>query len=139
MNNFCGMGRLTRDPETRTTQSNITVCNFTIAINRRFKNASGDYDADFLPCIAWRQSAEFVGKYFRKGNMIAVVGSVQTRKWDDQEGKTHYATEVIVEQAGFCGSKSDNGGSAQPAAAPVPAGDNGFFPGDDDTSLPFDI
>lgn len=138
MNNFVGIGRLTRDPELKITSSNISVCSFTIAINRRFKDASGNYQADFLNCVAWRQSGEFVAKYFRKGNMIGVVGSVQTRSWDDTEGHTHYATEVIVEQAHFCGAKSDSGGGTHPAADP--ANNSGFFPSpDDDTSLPFDL
>lgn len=137
MNNFTGMGRLTRDPELKQTSGQVSVASFTIAINRRFKNASGQYDADFLNCVAWRQTGEFVAKYFRKGNMIAVVGSVQTRKWDDQEGKTHYATEVIVEQAHFCGGKADNQSfSAAPAAA-----DPGYSAAmaDENTALPFDI
>lgn len=138
MNKFIGMGRLTRDPELRTTNNSIAVCNFTIAINRRFINKeTNSYDADFLNCTAWRGTGEFISKYFRKGNMIAVVGSVQTRKYDDKEGKPRTATDVIVDEAYFCGSKSDN--SAQ-AAQTAPAPDAGFFPGpDDDTSLPFDI
>jgi single-strand DNA-binding protein len=138
MNNFTGVGRLTRDPELRQTSGNVSVCSFTIAINRRFKNANGEYDADFLSCVAWRHTGEFVAKYFRKGNMIGVVGSVQTRNWYDTEGKRHYSTEVIVEQAHFCGSKVD--GANQTSQTPQEVASAGFFPGsDDDTALPFDI
>lgn len=139
MNVFSGMGRLTRDPELRQTSGNVSVCSFTIAINRRFKNTSGEYDADFLNCVAWRQTAEFINKYFHKGNMIGVVGTIQTRKWDDAEGHTHYATEVIVDQAHFSGSKQDSGGFTQPAAAGPADTAGSAFPADDDTSLPFDI
>lgn len=143
MNAFVGMGRLTKDPELRNTSSNVSVCNFTIAINRRFKDASGNYQADFLPCIAWRQTGEFIAKYFRKGAMIGVVGTVQTRNWDDTEGKKHYATEVIVEQAHFCGSKQDGGsGPAWPGDAPAAPAEvpKEWQPGpDDQTALPFDI
>ena len=136
MNIFTGMGRLTRDPELKRTNSDIPVCNFSIAINRRFKNAHGEYEADFLNCTAWRGTGEFVAKYFHKGDMIAVVGSVQTRKWEDNEGKTHTATDIVVEQAHFTGSKVvENKPAFTPESQPA-QGDP--FP-DDDTSLPFDI
>ena len=136
MNIFTGMGRLTRDPELKRTNSDIPVCNFSIAINRRFKNAHGEYEADFLNCTAWRGTGEFVAKYFQKGDMIAVVGSVQTRKWEDNEGKTHTATDIVVEQAHFTGSKVvENKPAFTPESQPA-QGDP--FP-DDDTSLPFDI
>lgn len=140
MNNFVGMGRLTKDPELKQTQSSVPVCSFSIAINRRFKDASGNYQADFLNCVAWRGTGEFVAKYFRKGAMIGIVGSVQTRNWDDTEGKKHYATEIIVEQAHFCGSRQDWGGQSQ--AEPAGPGEvpKEWLPGpDDQTALPFDI
>ena len=139
MNVFTGMGRLTRDPELRKTTSGIEVASFTIAINRRFKNANGEYEADFLPCVAWRGTATFISNYFHKGSMIGIVGSVQTRKWDDQEGKTHYATEVIVEQAHFCGSKSDSSGGGYHAPAQTNVTQGTPLPDDADTTLPFDI
>jgi len=145
MNKAILMGRLTRDPELRTTSGNVSVCTFTLAIDRRYKTASGEKQADFIPVVAWRQQAEFSAKYFRKGSRMLVVGSIQTRSWDDTEGKRHSVTEVIADEIQFVDSKkSENGydasasASAQPAAQP--AASDGFFPApDDDTALPFDI
>lgn len=143
MNKAILMGRLTRDPEMRTTSNNIPVCSFTLAIDRRFKNASGEKQADFIPVVAWRQQAEFASKYFRKGSRMLVVGSIQTRSWDDPEGKRHNATEVIADEIQFVDTKKSEGGyDSQPAAQPAAqnASNGGFFPGpDDDTALPFDI
>ena len=102
MNKVILMGRLTKDPEIRYTQNNTPVCNFTLAVNRRF-NAD---EADFINCQAWQKTAEFISKYFQKGSMIAVVGRIQTRTWEDNEGKKRYITEVIVDEAYFTGSKS---------------------------------
>ncbi len=143
MNKAILMGRLTRDPELRMTGNQIPVCSFTLAVDRRFKNASGERQADFIPVVAWRQQAEFASRYFRKGSRMAVVGSIQTRNWDDQEGKRHYATEVIADEIHFADSKStadSNEPARQTGAADRPAAGDGFFPGpDDDTALPFDI
>ena len=97
------MGRLTKDPEIRYTQNNRAVCNFTLAVNRRF-NAD---EADFINCQAWQKTAEFISKYFQKGSMIAVVGRIQTRTWEDNEGKKRYITEVIADEAYFTGSKTE--------------------------------
>ena len=102
MNKVILMGRLTKDPEIRYTQNNRAVCNFTLAVNRRF-NAD---EADFINCQAWEKTAEFITKYFGKGNLLAIVGRIQTRTWDDNEGKKRYITEVIVDEAYFTGSKS---------------------------------
>ena len=113
MNKVILMGRLTRDPEMRQTPTGVTVARLTIAVNRRFKNSSGNYDADFINCAAWRQTAEFICKFFRKGSMIAVVGSIQTRSWDGQDGKKQYATEVVVDEAYFTGSRTESGTSGQ--------------------------
>lgn len=124
MNKFEGMGRLTKDCESRTTAAGAAVASFTVAIDRRFKDASGNRQADFLPCVAWKQTAEFVAKYFHKGDMIAVVGSVQTRSWDGNDGIKHYATEIIVDEAYFCGAKSAGQSNKEP---------------DDDDAVPFDI
>ena len=100
-------GRLTADPELKTTSSGITVTSFTIAINRR---AGEDKEAksDFINCIAWRQTAEFITRYFKKGSSICVVGAIQTRSWTDKDGNKKYATEVVVERAYFVDSKSEN-------------------------------
>jgi single-strand DNA-binding protein len=143
MNKAILMGRLTRDPELRTTSGQVSVCTFTLAVDRRFKSAGGERQADFIPIVAWRQQAEFASKYFRKGSRMIVVGSIQTRSWDDTEGKRHSVTEVIADEIYFADSKkgesSYEGPAAAPSAAPAPSGD-GFFPGpDDDTALPFDI
>jgi single-strand DNA-binding protein len=144
MNKAILMGRLTRDPELRTTTGQVPVCTFTLAVDRRFKNASGERQADFIPIVAWRQQAEFCAKYFRKGSRMIVVGSIQTRSWDDTEGKRHSVTEVIADEVHFCDSKKSESGfegaaPGQPSAAPPTSGE-GFFPGpDDDTALPFDI
>lgn len=108
MNNVTLMGRLTKEPELRTTQSNLPVASFTIAVDRRFKDASGQRQTDFLPCVIWREGANFVSKYFHKGDMIGVVGSIQTRSWDGTDGTKHYATEIMVDQAHFCGSKKQD-------------------------------
>jgi single-strand DNA-binding protein len=136
MNKVILMGRLTRDPELRNTTSQIPVASFTIAIDRKFKNAAGEKQADFINCVAWRQTAEFIAKYFHKGSKIIVDGSLQSRSWDGDDGKKHSATEVVVENAEFADSKpSDNQSPVVAGLSPV---SNSFFP-DTSTDLPFDI
>lgn len=102
MNKAILMGRLTADPEMGQTQSGASYARFTIAINRRFQKG----ETDFINCVAWRQTADFICKYFAKGNMIAVVGSIQTRAWEGQDGKKNYATEVVANEAYFTGADS---------------------------------
>ncbi|MEG0785401.1 MAG: single-stranded DNA-binding protein, partial [Christensenella sp.] len=99
MNKAILVGNLTRDPERRTTSSDVSVTSFTIAVSRRYKDASGNYPADFISCVAWRQTAEFIAKYFVKGSRIGVVGSIQTRNYDDKNGVKRYVTEVNVDEA----------------------------------------
>ena len=141
------VGRLTKDPELRSTASGIPVCNFTVACDRRFVKQGEERQADFINCIAWQKSAESIAQYFKKGHRIALEGSIQTRSWTDNEGKTRYSTEVVVDQWEFAQSKSEGGavGQAVPAAAHFPNstptepldGDlDGFMPVDED-SLPF--
>ena len=104
------------DPELRQTQSGIASCRFTVAVNRRYKNEStGEYDADFISCQAWRQTAEFVSKYFSKGKMIALEGSLRTGKYTDKNHSdvTHYTTDVFVDNVEFVGGKNDSSGQAQ--------------------------
>jgi single-strand DNA-binding protein len=114
MNKVILIGRLARDPELRYTATNTAVCQFTVAVDRRVKSENQP-TADFIPVVAWRQTAEFVSKYFSKGNRIAVTGSIQVRNWDDNEGKRHYATEVIADDIEFVESKrQDNGYSSAP-------------------------
>ena len=105
MNRVILMGRLVRDVEQRTTQSGLSTCSFTVAVDRKYKGADGQKQTDFINCVAWRQTAEFICKYFSKGNRILFNGSIQTRTWDDQDGKKHFATEVLVEDVEFCESK----------------------------------
>lgn len=101
-------GRLTADPELKTTPSGLHVVSFKLAVNRRNSNKDGDEaQADFISCVAWRQTAEFITTYFRKGSSICVVGSIQTRSWTDAQGAKHYATEIAVDEATFVDSKSD--------------------------------
>lgn len=112
MNKVVLMGRLTAAPELSQTQNGTTVCRFTVAVNRRFAK-EGQQSADFINCTAWRQQAEFICKYFQKGSMIVVVGSIQTRSWDDNAGKKHYATDVVADEVYFTGSRTEQGTSAK--------------------------
>lgn len=132
MNKAILVGRLTRDPELKTTANGTNVCSFSVAVNRRYKNAEGNYDADFINCTAWRQTAEFVSKYFTKGRMIGVVGSIQTRNYDDKDGKKVYVTEVAADEVYFVESKGDNNNNTAPVADV-----NDFAPIDDTDELPF--
>ena len=105
MNIVAIMGRLTADPELRTTQSGTSVTSFTVAVDREFKKD----ETDFLNVVAWRQTADFITRYFRKGKMIAIVGSIQTRVYEDKNGNKRTATEIIAEKASFCGDKNEGG------------------------------
>ncbi len=102
MNKVILIGRLTRDVELRTTQGGVSVASFTLAVNRRFKNAEGGYDADFINCVAWRQSAEYLSKNYSKGDMVGVSGSIQTRSYD-KDGTKVYITEVIADEIHYVG------------------------------------
>lgn len=116
MNNVILMGRLTADPELRQTQSGISSCRFTVAVNRKFKNKDTDqYDADFISCVAWKQTAEFVSRYFSKGKMIALQGTLRTGSFQDRNHQdvTHYTTDVFVENVEFCGDKGNNSENQQ--------------------------
>ena len=102
------MGRLTRDPETRYTQTNNTVVSsFSLAVNRRFVRQGEERQADFVNIVAWSKLGEFCSKYFKKGQQVGVIGRIQTRTWDDEKGTKHYVTEVIAEEAYFADSKRD--------------------------------
>lgn len=120
MNKVVLIGRLTADVDLRQTQSGIASCRFTVAVNRKFKNDKGDYDADFITCVAWRQTAEFISKYFSKGKMIALEGTLRTGSYTDKNHSdvTHYTTDVYVDAVEFCGDKGGNnsgGSNAAPA------------------------
>ena len=111
------IGNLTADPELKQTQGGISVCSFSIGVQRRYKDANGTYGADFINIVAWRQTAEFICKYFRKGKPICIVGSIQVRSYTDQQGNKRYATEVVADEANFIESKSDSTYDGAPAFA----------------------
>ena len=108
MNKVILMGRLTRDPEVRYTQTNNTlVASFSLAINRRFARQGEERQADFINVVAWNKTGEFCSKYFKKGQQVSIIGRLQTRNYDDKDGKKVYVTEVIAEEAYFADSKRD--------------------------------
>jgi len=112
LNHITIMGRLTRDPELRYTQSQIPVASFTVAVDRDYSGRDGgEKQTDFIDCAAWRQTAEFVSKYFRKGSMAVVSGRLQSRKWQDRDGNNRTSWEVIADSCYFGESKRDNSGA----------------------------
>ena len=122
------MGRLTRDPEMRFTQGNNTaVCSFSLAVNRRFKQ-EGQPDTDFINVTAWAKTAEFVDKYFTKGQQVGVIGRIQTRNYDDKDGKKVYVTEVVAEEVYFADSKKEQSNVTT---------SEGFMAVEGDSSSPF--
>lgn len=149
INNVVLMGRLTDTPELRKTPSDISVTSFTIAVERSYVRTGEQRQADFIDCVAWRNNAEFITRYFQKGSMIAVTGNIQTRTYDDKNGNKRKATEIVVDRASFCGSKAETGTTggyqqAAPSAAQTPTApsfstgsdsDYEEIPGEDD--LPF--
>lgn len=139
MNKVILMGRLTKDPELRyTSANNVAVCSFTLAVDRKFSKQGEEKQADFIPIVAWDKQAEFCGKWFQKGRMVAVVGRLQVRTWDDNEGKKRYVTEVVAEECHFAESKRSEGAPVK-AAGSGEAGqkDDGFYPLDEEDELPF--
>lgn len=113
MNKVILMGRLTRDPEVRYTQTNNTlVASFSLAVNRRFVRQGEERQADFFNIVAWNKQGEFCSKYFKKGQQVGVIGRLQTRTWDDDKGTKHYITEVIAEEVYFADSKREQDASA---------------------------
>ena len=147
MNKVILMGRLAREPEVRYSQGGepIAVARYTLAVNRRFKRKD-ELEADFIPCVAFGKAGEFAEKYFKKGQMVSVVGRLQVRSWDDNEGKKHWSTDVIVEEQYFAENKAA-AEQSRPAAAPNKpakqmglAEQEGFYPIDEsveDDDLPF--
>lgn len=140
MNKVILMGRLTRDPEMRySNTSNVAVVKFALAVDRRFKR-EGQPEADFINCVVFGKTGEFTNNYFKKGMRVAVTGRIQTRSWDDESGKRQYMTEVVVEEAFFADSKQGGSMNAQPmghTAPPVQANDGFATVDDDDDELPF--
>ena len=157
LNKIVIMGRLTRDPELRRTQSGTAVTSFSLAVDRDFKSQSGEKETDFIDVVAWRGTAEFVSKYFSKGRMAVVEGRLQIRDWTDRDGGKRRSAEVVADNVYFGDSKRDNGseyggssyggGSAGGASAPygAPAGRSAGFGGgsdfaeigEEDGELPF--
>lgn len=112
MNKVILIGRLTRDPEMRTTPSGVATTSFSIAVQRNYANAQGDREADFINCVAWRKQAENIAKYCTKGSQVAVDGRIQTRNYDAQDGTKRYVTEVIADNVTFLGGRSGSGESS---------------------------
>lgn len=131
------MGRLTRAPEVKQTQSGATVANFTLAVDRDFSSKeSGEKETDFIDCVAWRSTADFVSKYFTKGRMAVVSGRLQIRKWQDKDGNNRYATEVVANNVYFGDSKREDAGSV-PVCKPIGVSASGFTDVEDEGKLPF--
>lgn len=133
MNQVILIGRLTKDPEIKATQNGKEVCSFTVAVDRRFKNASGEREADFISCVAWEQRAKLLGQYCQKGSRIGIVGNIQTRSYDDKDGKKVYVTEVIVDQIEFVDTKNGDQKQEQKQEHQT------YQSIDDEVALPFDL
>ena len=152
LNHIIIMGRLTRDPELRRTGSGVAVASFTLAVDRDFSpKDGGERETDFIDCVAWRQTGEFVSKYFTKGSMIVVSGRLQIRNWNDKDGNKRRTAEVVADNVYFGESKRSEGGNAYggysaPAApasgfggysAPAASVSDFAMLDDDDAQLPF--
>ena len=140
MNQVVLMGRLTRDPELRRTQSGTAVTSFTIAVDRGFKDSDGERKTDFIDCVAWKGTGEFISKYFTKGQMMVVTGSLQIRDWTDKDGNKRRSVEVLVNRAYFTGSSkndyADNPTASHNDLTPV-SGSEFAEMTEDDGDLPF--
>ncbi len=139
LNSIIIMGRLTADPELRSTSSGLSVTSFNVAVDRGYVRAGEERKADFIPVVAWREKADFVSKYFRKGSMIAVQGSLQSRNYEDKNGNKRVAFEVIADQISFCGSKNESGSVSNDSSAPSSYSNSGAddFSSVVDDDLPF--
>ena len=153
LNSVIIMGRLTADPELRTTPSGVSVTRFTVAVDRRFQRQGEDRQTDIITVVAWRQTADFVTRFFKKGQMIAVQGSLQVSNYEDKNGNKRTNYDVVADNVSFCGSKSESGsnfGARQESAPAVsyqsadagsfsvlPDDNQGFPFADDDEGLPF--
>lgn len=144
MNKVILNGRITSDPEVKTTQSGTSVVQFTVAVDRSYAGKDGEKKSDFIRCVAWRGTADFIGKYFKKGKPIVLDGTLQTRQYTDKDGNKREATEVLVENVEFTISDRTDNAAAKPKAAasaePAPAAttpDDEFDVTDDDDDLPF--
>lgn len=142
LNHICLHGRLTKDPELRRTQAGVAVTSFSIACDQDFTDKDGKRPTDFIDCTAWRQTAEFIAKYFQKGSEIIVSGRLQNEKWTDSQGNKRISNKVVVDRADFCGKK-DGGARADEGIGPYGGKDNGtqyaaYDPlAEDDPDCPF--
>ena len=119
LNKVIIMGRLTRDPDFKQTQSGVAICKFSVAVERQFKDSkTGERLTDFLDCTAFRGTAEFISRYFSKGNMILVEGNIQNNNYTDNSGVKHYSNTIIVENVSFCGGKNESGTAQTEPAQP---------------------
>lgn len=143
MNNINLIGRLTKDPELRSTQTGVSVCNFTLAVDRKYKDKNGERETDFINCVAWRSTAEFIARFMTKGQRIGVTGSLQVSTYDDRDGQRQWKTEVVVDSAYFADGKSDNNNTANNASYGYNTSSNAdvgmFEETADETQLPFDL
>lgn len=144
MNTVILVGNLARDPELKATQNGYAFCNFTVACQRRVRNAQGASEADFIPCVAWRERGEFVHRYFKKGQKIVVQGSLQIRSYEAQDGTKRYKSEVVVDNVEFAERKHDAGQgapryeSSPPGPEPPAEASQEEFVDVDDSELPFE-
>lgn len=118
LNSVVLVGRLTKDPELRYTPSNQAVATFSLAVNRRFKNQNGEREADFINCVIWRQQAENLANWGKKGNLIGITGSIQTRNYENQQGQRVYVTEVVAENFQLLESQKERGNQPQVNSQP---------------------
>lgn len=137
MNKVLLTGNVVRDPEHRATKDGTSVCNFTIAINRKYKDSTGTYPSDYINCVAWKNTADFVSKYFQKGSPIEVEGNLQTRNFEDSKGIKRYVTEVYVEQVGFNGRRLREDVPENKTAEDLFGDELAEFKPLDDSDLPF--
>ena len=128
MNKALLIGRLTRDPELRSTSTGRNVCQFSIAVNRNFTNANGEREADFINCVVWDKQAENLVKYQKRGNQIAVDGRIQTRNYEDKDGKRVYVTEILANNISFLDSKGTNTSSNDFNSLPEPPREDSVSP-----------
>ena len=155
LNKIFLMGRLTRDPELRTTQGGTPVASFTLAVDRDFKNQNGEKETDFIDIVAWRSTAEFVSRYFSKGRLAVISGRLQMREWTDKEGNRRTTAEVVADNvyfgeskksrdeggfggnSGYSGNSGNSGYGSRPSAPASSAGAFSDLSSDDDGDLPF--
>lgn len=147
MNKVQLIGRITKDPEIKLTSNQTQFCSFTVAVDRRFKDANGQRQADFISCLAWKQNAVFIQKYFKKGSRIGLVGNIQTRSYDDNNGQKRFITEVIVDEAEFVENNNKTEGPTETKetapvetkTAPVEQEVNNAVDNEISGELPFEI